>query len=64
LEAEAGESRIQGQFGVHSEFEVSLGYTGRPCLKNRKKKKKYILTSPLPQIPTICAEDVALTDIT
>jgi hypothetical protein len=22
-----------GQPGLHSEFQVSLGYTGRPCLK-------------------------------
>ena len=41
LEAEAGESLwVQGQPGLHSEFQDSLGYTEKPCLKTKQNKTK------------------------
>jgi hypothetical protein len=33
-------SRVQCQPELHSEFQVSLYYIVRPCLKNPPKKKK------------------------
>jgi len=41
LGAKAGGSlRIGGQSGLQNEFQDSQGYTGKPCLKKEKKKKK------------------------
>jgi hypothetical protein len=40
-EAEVEGSRVQGPPGLHGEFQVSLAYKGRPCLK---KKIKYTNT--------------------
>jgi hypothetical protein len=37
-EAEAEGSQIQGQPILHSEFQVSLGYRVRHCLKINQKK--------------------------
>ena len=31
---------VQGQPGLHSEFQDSQGYTEKPCLKKTKQKKK------------------------
>jgi hypothetical protein len=31
---------VRGQPGLQSEFQVSQGYTEKPCLKTSKKKKK------------------------
>ena len=31
---------VRGQPGLQSEFQDSLGYTEKPCLKKPKKKKK------------------------
>jgi hypothetical protein len=31
---------IRGQPGLQSEFQVSQGYTEKPCLEKSKKKKK------------------------
>ena len=41
-EAEAGGflSCRRGQPGLQSEFQVSQGYTEKPCLKKKKKKEK------------------------
>ena len=36
LVVEAGGSRIQGQSGLYSEFQASLGYL-RPCFKQARK---------------------------
>jgi hypothetical protein len=33
-EVETGGLRIQGQPVIHNKFQVSLGYIGKPCLKN------------------------------
>jgi hypothetical protein len=30
---------VQGQPGLQSEFQDSQGYTEKPCLKKKKKKK-------------------------
>lgn len=46
-EAEAGGLQIQGQPKPHSEFEASLGYTVRPCLKTKTQTQK----QPLPSLP-------------
>jgi hypothetical protein len=45
-EAEMGASCVQGQPGLHSEFEANLNYLETPCLKKKKnpqKQKKDIL---------------------
>jgi hypothetical protein len=39
-EGEAGELCIQGQPGLHSKFQTSLGYTVRYCLKKANQKRK------------------------
>jgi hypothetical protein len=30
---------VRGQSGLQSEFQVSQGYTEKPCLKNQKNQK-------------------------
>jgi hypothetical protein len=40
-EADAGESHVQGQLGLHSKFKFSLGYIGRPCLQNKYINETY-----------------------
>jgi hypothetical protein len=42
-EAEAGRF-LGGRTGLQNEFQDSLGYTEKPCLKKSKKKKKKKLT--------------------
>jgi hypothetical protein len=37
--AEAGESQVQGQLELHSEFEARLGYIATSCLKTNKWMK-------------------------
>jgi hypothetical protein len=39
-EAEAGGFLSSGQPGLQGEFQDSQGYIEKPCLKNKKKKKK------------------------
>jgi hypothetical protein len=40
-EAEAGGSlRVQGLPGLQSEFQDTKGYTEKPCLEGKAKKKK------------------------
>ena len=40
-EEEAGGSlRVRGQAGLQSEFQHNQGYTEKPCLKNKKTKRK------------------------
>jgi hypothetical protein len=34
--AETEGSQVQGQIELPNEFEASLDYTARPCLKNKK----------------------------
>jgi hypothetical protein len=44
---------VQGQPGLQSEFQDSLGYTEKPCLQKKKKKKKlcfFSLPAPTPKI--------------
>jgi hypothetical protein len=31
---------VRGQLDLQSEFQDSQGYTEKPCLKNKKKRKK------------------------
>jgi hypothetical protein len=39
-EAEAsGCLRVQGQPGLHKEFQDSQGYTEKPCLEKKEKRK-------------------------
>jgi hypothetical protein len=38
--AKAGVSQDQDQTGLHSEFEASLGYLERLCLKGAKNKQR------------------------
>ena len=37
-EAESVDFWVQGQPGLQSEFQESLGYTEKPCLKKTKKE--------------------------
>jgi hypothetical protein len=43
LEAEAKGGQVRGQFtGLHSEFDISLGYTASLCLKKSQPKNNKI----------------------
>jgi hypothetical protein len=37
-EAEAGGIQIQGQLWLHRQFQTSLGYRVKPCLKKEENK--------------------------
>jgi hypothetical protein len=39
-EAEVGEARPQGQLGLHSELQTSLGYTARLSVLKQTNKQK------------------------
>jgi hypothetical protein len=43
LEFEARGSQVQGQPEIHSEFQVSLSYIVRPCLKKKVALSTYEL---------------------
>jgi hypothetical protein len=45
--------RVQGQPGLHSEFQVNLGYTTRPCLK-KKKNRGWGCLSVVEHLPSMC----------
>lgn len=45
-EAEAGRARsVQGQFGLHNEFQSRKSYTVKPCLKQTNNPKSPELPS-------------------
>jgi hypothetical protein len=48
-ETKAGGSRVQNQPGLYSEFETSLGYVTKPCLKKKKSPFKLKFVLPIPQ---------------
>jgi hypothetical protein len=37
-ETEPGVSQVHSHLGLHSEFQTSLDYIARPCLKKEKQK--------------------------
>jgi hypothetical protein len=39
--AEAGGLRVWDQPVLHREFQASVGYVGKPCLKKKKKKSDH-----------------------
>jgi hypothetical protein len=41
-EAEAGRSQVTDQPGLHSKFQVIVGYLVRPCLKKPKRIGTYL----------------------
>jgi hypothetical protein len=51
-EAEAGGSQAGGQPGQHSKFQTNHGYTARPCLRKRKRRKLITSQKLYPLIPS------------
>ena len=46
----------RGQPGLQSEFQDSLGYTEKPCLKTKQKKKKKTKQKNKQKNPPLLAE--------